>query len=333
MPKDAKNKELAKEFLAYLCNEKYLLHFTKKMGTLRPFKYDASVLNAETLGLNDFNASVLEVYSFLQIILFGVLSILLILNILSPYAFRIIVSSIVLSVFFAEFFIVIINDIGSRKDEKKRFYLATGEREITEFSEDLFLSKHILEEKLTCMFRDKKLYLENLCLYSGEKEVFSCVSHELYHMAEIDDSFTDLILSAIKETIEEMPLYEKMKNTAFRLSNKPIGTIKKELQILFDLCWYVDSTKGMWIYSPPRHKCDLISFKKIAKIYFTEETYSVLTPITSYADLQPLPAARTVEDILNGIGKDTPQFLKTDYYKTVKSELNMLEYILGLKKV
>lgn len=89
----------------------------------------------------------------------------------------------------------------------------------------------------------------------------------------------------------------------------------------------------MWIYSPPRHKCDLISFKKIAKIYFTEETYSVLTPITSYADLQPLPAARTVEDILNGIGKDTPQFLKTDYYKTVKRELNMLEYILGLKKV
>ena len=81
-------------------------------------------------------------FSFLQIILFGVLSILLILNILSPYAFRIIVSSIVLSVFFAEFFIVIINDIGSRKDEKKRFYLATGEREITEFPENLFLSKH-----------------------------------------------------------------------------------------------------------------------------------------------------------------------------------------------
>lgn len=26
--------------------------------------------------------------------------------------------------------------------KKKRFYLATGEREITEFSEDLFLSKH-----------------------------------------------------------------------------------------------------------------------------------------------------------------------------------------------
>lgn len=93
------------------------------------------------------------------------------------------------------------------------------------------------------------------------------------------------------------------------------------------------TVKGMWIYSPPRHKCDLISFKKIAKIYFTEETYSVFTPITSYADLQPLPAARTVENILNGIGKDTPQFLKTDYYKTVKCELNMLEYILGLKKV
>jgi len=62
VPKAAANKELAKEFLAYLCNEKYLLDFTKKTGTLRPFKYDDSVLDASALGLNDFNASVLEVY-------------------------------------------------------------------------------------------------------------------------------------------------------------------------------------------------------------------------------------------------------------------------------
>ena len=62
VPKAATNKDLAKEFLAYLCNEKYLLDFTTKTGTLRPFKYDDSVLNASTLGLNEFNASVLEVY-------------------------------------------------------------------------------------------------------------------------------------------------------------------------------------------------------------------------------------------------------------------------------
>ena len=62
VPKNATNKDLAKEFLAYLCNEKYLLDFTKKTGTLRPFKYDDSVLDANALGLNTFNASVLEVY-------------------------------------------------------------------------------------------------------------------------------------------------------------------------------------------------------------------------------------------------------------------------------
>lgn len=199
------------------------------------------------------------------------------------------------------------------------------------------LRKHILEEQLTCMFSDKNtLYLENLCLYSGEKVVFSCVSHEvfsLYHMAEIDDSLNDLILAAIREIIGKMPLYEKMKNAAYRLKDKPIDEIKKELRILFDLCWYVDSAKGMWICSPPKYKCDLTSFKKLAKIYFTEETYSVLLPITSYADLQPLPVARTADDFLNGIGKNTPQFSKTDYYKTVERELNMLEYILGLKNV
>ena len=62
VPKNATNKDLAKEFLAYMCNEKYLLDFTKKTGTLRPFKYDDSVLDASALGLNEFNASVLEVY-------------------------------------------------------------------------------------------------------------------------------------------------------------------------------------------------------------------------------------------------------------------------------
>ena len=62
VPKAAANKEVAKEFLAYLCNEKYLLEFTKTTGTLRPFKYEDSVLDASALGLNDFNASVLEVY-------------------------------------------------------------------------------------------------------------------------------------------------------------------------------------------------------------------------------------------------------------------------------
>lgn len=79
-------------------------------------------------------------FSFLQIILLGILSILLILNILSQSAFRIIISSIAFLIIFAEIFIVIINDIGSCKDKKKRFYLATGEREITEL-EDLILDK------------------------------------------------------------------------------------------------------------------------------------------------------------------------------------------------
>ena len=62
VPKAATNKDLAKEFLAYLCNEKYLLDFTKKTGTLRPFKFEDSVLDANALGLNAFNSSVLEVY-------------------------------------------------------------------------------------------------------------------------------------------------------------------------------------------------------------------------------------------------------------------------------
>ena len=62
IPKGAMYADLAKEFLAFMCNEKYLLDFISKTGTVRPFKYDPEVLDAEALGLNEFNASVLDVY-------------------------------------------------------------------------------------------------------------------------------------------------------------------------------------------------------------------------------------------------------------------------------
>lgn len=40
IPAKANNKELAKKFLAYLCNEKMLLKFTQETGTMRPFDYN-----------------------------------------------------------------------------------------------------------------------------------------------------------------------------------------------------------------------------------------------------------------------------------------------------
>ena len=47
VPAKATNKELAKKFLAYLCNEEQLLEFTKSTGCMRPFNYDPVALTAE----------------------------------------------------------------------------------------------------------------------------------------------------------------------------------------------------------------------------------------------------------------------------------------------
>ena len=198
------------------------------------------------------------------------------------------------------------------------------------------LKKHILEESLTCMFSEPdpyRLYLENLTLYDGDRIIFSCVSHEvfsLYHMAEVDDSLSEQILSAVKDTIKSMPLYGTMSEIAARLDKKTKEAIKKELWILHDLCWYVDKAKGSWFYSVPRYQCSFPTFKKIAKSYLTEKTYAVLSPLHSFSELQPLPVAKTVDDVLKGIGRDTPQYLKTEYYHTVKRELTMLKIILGV---
>ena len=40
IPSGAANKDLAKDFLIYLCNEEMLLDFTKRTGTMRPFDYN-----------------------------------------------------------------------------------------------------------------------------------------------------------------------------------------------------------------------------------------------------------------------------------------------------
>lgn len=198
------------------------------------------------------------------------------------------------------------------------------------------LRRHIAEEGLDCVFGENgKLFLENLYLFSENKIIFSCLSHEvlsLYHMAEIDDSLSDCIQSGINETITNMPLYDNMLQISRQLKGKTESAIKRELSILSDLCWYVDREKRVWAYSPPKRECNFADFKKIAKSYLTKDTYSALSDINSYSELQPLPVAKTVEDVLNGIGKDTPQFICSSYYNTVKRELNMLKYVMNIKK-
>lgn len=195
------------------------------------------------------------------------------------------------------------------------------------------LKKHIIEEGLTCIFGEQdRRYLENLTLFDGEKIVFSCISHEvfsLFHMAEVDDSLSEQILDAVEITIKNMPLYYKMSGIAANLSDKPKEKIEKDIEILSDLCWYVDEAIELWFYQLPKYKCNFATFKNIAKSYLTAETYAVLSPLNSFSALQPLPVAKTADDVLKGIGKGIPQYLKSEFYHALMRELNMLKFILG----
>ena len=194
------------------------------------------------------------------------------------------------------------------------------------------LRKHILEESLACIFEEGACrYLENLTLFDGERTLFSCVSHEvfsLYHMAEVDDSLSERILSAVDITIKNMPLYAAMSEIAARLVKKPDKEIKKDLCILSELCWYVDQEKKNWFYQMPKYNCGFSTFKKIAKNYLTEATYKYLSPLHSFSELQPLPVATTVDEVLKAGGKVMPQYLHSEYYLTVMREVNMLKFVL-----
>ncbi len=195
------------------------------------------------------------------------------------------------------------------------------------------LKRHILDESLTCMFGGEPPLLENLTLFQGEKCLFSCVSHEvfsLYHMAEVDDSLKDAVLSAVNDTIKNMPLYGQMQKIALGLKDKAKSELKNEMHILRDLCWYVDEAVHYYFYMKPSKPCDFSKFRQIAKNYLTEETYSILIPLNGFADLQPLPVPKTSSEVISNREKFAPQYLQTEYYKRVVQELSMLEYIMEL---
>jgi spermidine/putrescine-binding protein len=58
VPKEASNKELAKEFLRHMSTDEALLQYTKDTGTPRPFEYDPTTID----GLSDFVLSALEIW-------------------------------------------------------------------------------------------------------------------------------------------------------------------------------------------------------------------------------------------------------------------------------
>ncbi len=68
IPSAAKNKDLAKEFLAFMCNESELLNYTKKSGGLRPFKYNPYELDSD-YEWTEFQKSFFDLYNNGEVIM------------------------------------------------------------------------------------------------------------------------------------------------------------------------------------------------------------------------------------------------------------------------
>ena len=61
VPKNAVNKDLAKEFLAFLCSEEQLMQFSRYTGVVRPFKYNAYELD-KNYAWTEFQKSTFNIY-------------------------------------------------------------------------------------------------------------------------------------------------------------------------------------------------------------------------------------------------------------------------------
>lgn len=86
--------------------------------------------------------------SFLFPIAFGILSILLSLKVISNFLFFVIVGSACMALFISSILVIIVNDIGSYKDDKKRFNLEMGERELQNGLEKIEMPGKHKENKL-----------------------------------------------------------------------------------------------------------------------------------------------------------------------------------------
>lgn len=75
-------------------------------------------------------------FSFLCVFLFLLLGVSRYAGWISSEALRVIGCSVMAMVYFSAFVIAMVNDIGSRRDEKKKFYLETGERQTMLFPKE-----------------------------------------------------------------------------------------------------------------------------------------------------------------------------------------------------
>ncbi len=192
------------------------------------------------------------------------------------------------------------------------------------------LKAHIRRSTLTGAFKVGNGYiLENLTLYSNEKRIFTCCSHEAFDLdvPELIDEMTDGVLQAVKTTIERTELFARMQTVNNGIAERQ-EAVEKDLSILLDLCCYVDQAKGWFAYQPPEYKCDFVAFCQIAERYLTQSTYSVLEKADGFADLQPLPVPQTVDEVLAASDKTYGlHYSYNDYYRQVKSEILMLRYV------
>ncbi len=62
IPAKAENKELAKQFLAFMCNEAELVNYSKRCGGLRPFQYNPAEL-VKDYEWNEFQKSFFDIYN------------------------------------------------------------------------------------------------------------------------------------------------------------------------------------------------------------------------------------------------------------------------------
>lgn len=166
--------------------------------------------------------------------------------------------------------------------------------------------------------------LENLCLLSGEKKLFSTCSHEGY--ADIDGEFEKAVSDYCLRKIEDTDIYAKISANYGKTAAASLKNVRADYFKLLDLRALIEDEWKPMIYSPPRCKLSYKEYVRLAGTYLTEEVTRRLKKFGSFKELYPAGYPHSLEEYADFIG--VLPLEATDIYKEIMLQAEILKIVL-----
>ncbi len=152
---------------------------------------------------------------------------------------------------------------------------------------------------------------ENATLYSDEKILYSCCSHEGYE--SFDDDFKAALAEVCRGSIEKADCFKNMLTVYERVKQDTKSQRAKEKRILRFTENYIKQEGNAPWYQKPPDVCTFSEFRRIAEKYLPTDIYTLLGKAKKFSDLHP-----------SGYAQNLSEYRQSEKYKATDEENALL---------